>query len=84
MVTKLEKPSVKHAQVLNKIFNFNPRDECVASGAHSRKKKFDKKKSPKQSVVTVVVMKHFSALFLEAMPVRSWKEKVVFLESHNE
>lgn len=58
IVAKLGKPPKKVAGAMRKLFNpsgtkFNPHAECVASSAHSKKKKF------KASSITVFMLRKF-------------------------
>lgn len=61
-IEKIQKPAIKHAKVLGKVFpqadlDFDPHAECVSKEAHMKKKKFVG--SPKSSHVTIVLLKRY-------------------------
>lgn len=65
MLGRVKTPSDPQAKALNKLFSgstFNPKAECVANEAHTKKKKFEgapKITALKDSAVTVVMLKKY-------------------------
>ena len=62
LLERVKKPSDSQAKALNKLFSsskFNPQAECVASGAHAKKKKFAAKL--KKCSGTVVMLEKYQS-----------------------
>ena len=61
----MKTPVDSHAKVLKKVFSgskFNPSAECVATSAHSKKKKFcSSSVKPKDSSVTVIMLPKYQS-----------------------
>ena len=73
VLERIKKPSELEAKTLAKMFSnsnpsgprkrkFNPSDDCVASTSHVKKKRFKKHKKPKESSVTVILLKKFQPI----------------------
>ena len=63
---------------------FNPSDDCVASTSHVKKKRFKKHKKPKESSVTVLLLKKFQPILPKGKECRelSAEERIQTISVH--